>query len=381
MTRTQATYITIAILGRCPRAATTALVLAIVLVASAVAIPPAEAQTYKVLHTFTARTDGASPYAGLLRDGAGNLYGTTYRGGASDIGTVYKIDKTGTESALYSFSGCCDVYKNGATPDGGLVRDAAGNLYGTTLEGGAAKSGTVFKLDTAGTETVIHSFTGTGGDGAEPYAGLIRDAAGNLYGTTIYAGDLACHPPYGCGTVFKLDAAGAETVLYSFTGIGGDGALAYGGLVLDAAGNLYGTTAGGGDLFCGAGNGCGIVFKLDTTGKETVLHIFTGTGGDGSNPFDALILDAAGNLYGTTSSGGDESSCIYGGGGCGTVFKLDTTGKETVLHSFTGSDGANPVAGLIRDAAGNLYGTTQDGGDLPTCDSEPGCGVVFKLRP
>jgi uncharacterized repeat protein (TIGR03803 family) len=130
MARKQATYITIAILGRRPRAATTALVLAMVLLASAVATPSAEAQTYKILHTFTARTDGASPYAGLLRDGAGNLHGTTYHGGASDIGTVFKIDKTGTESALYSFSGCCDVYKGGASPDGGLVRDAAGSLYG-----------------------------------------------------------------------------------------------------------------------------------------------------------------------------------------------------------------------------------------------------------
>jgi uncharacterized repeat protein (TIGR03803 family) len=320
-----------------------------------------------------------------------------------------------------------------------LVRDAAGNLYGTTLGGGAAKSGTVFKLDTDGRETVLHSFTGAAGDGSNPYAGLILDAAGNLYGTTVYSGDLACDPPYGCGTVFKLDAAGTETVLYRFTRTGGDGALPYGGLVRDAAGNLYGTTAGGGDLSCGDGDGCGIVFKVDSTGKETVLHIFTGTGGDGSDPFDALILDAAGNLYGTTSAGGNGSPCPYGSRSCGTVFKLDTTGKETVLHnfsgldgagpfaglirdsagnfygttefggdmscsilgtpgcgtvfkldtagtltvlhSFTGSDGANPISGLIRDAADNFYGTTEFGGDLPTCDSDPGCGVVFKLKP
>ncbi|PYX58184.1 MAG: hypothetical protein DMG76_09955 [Acidobacteria bacterium] len=211
-------------------------------------------------------------------------------------------------------------------------------------------------MDTTGNETVLHSFMGPP-DGAGPSAGLIMDKAGNLYGT-------AGGGSYGYGTVFKLDTSGNETMLYSFTNVP-DGAYPSAGLIMDKAGNLYGTTTGG-----GAGNcvllgvsGCGAVFKLDTTGNETVLYRFTNVP-DGTLPYAGLIMDKAGNLYGTTEFGGD-GSCDFGVG-CGTVFRLDTTGNEIVLYSFMGPpDGAIPLAGLIMDKAGNLYGTTY-GGVMPT---------------
>jgi uncharacterized repeat protein (TIGR03803 family) len=332
-----------------------------------------QAPTFTVLHAFTGLSSGRNPTASLVRDNAGNLYGTTSFGGnlacggnGFGCGLVFKLDTTGKETVLHRFTGGAD----GSFPPAGLVRDAAGNLYGTTEAGGTHGAGTVFKLGTTGKETVLHSFTG-GADGRDPKAGLVRDNGGNLYGTTYTAGDLACGGGFGCGVVFKLDATGRETVLYSFTG-GADGTASAAGLLRDAAGNLYGTTYAGGDLGCtpvGGGSGCGVVFKLDTTGTETVLHRFTG-GADGADPEAGLVRDSAGNLYGTTLAGGNLAC------GCGVVFKLDTTGKETILHRFTGgADGRNPgLAGLVRDSAGNLYGTTSAGGNL-AC----GCGVVFKL--
>src|SRR5271157_918656 len=189
--------------------------------------------------------------------------------------------------------------------------------------------------------SVLYTFTGSP-DGAHPAASLLRDAQGNLYGTTSAGGDPAC--TNGCGTVFKVDATGKETLLYTFTG-GADGAKPLSSLVQDAQGNLYGTTHWGGDPVCT--NGCGTVFKVDTTGKETVLHTFTGSP-DGAIPLSGLVRDAQGNLYGTTGYGGASDN--------GTVFEVDTTGKETVLYSFTGTggDGAGPDAGLVRDAQGSL---------------------------
>jgi uncharacterized repeat protein (TIGR03803 family) len=232
----------------------------------------------------------------------------------------------------------------------------------------------VFKVTKAGKETVLYTFTG-GDDGDYPDS-LIRDATGNLYGTTFLGGGTGCNVS-GCGTVFKMTKAGKETVLYRFTG-GDDGAYP-GGLIRDAKGNLYGT-AGGGDMSdC---TGCGVVFKLAPNGKETVLHSFTGPP-DGRIP-EGLLRDSTGNLYGTTAEGGD-SNCIEGGG-CGTIFKVDPTGKETVLYTFTGSpDGELPLAVLIMDASGNLYGTTAFGGNpnSPCFDGThiTGCGVIFKLAP
>jgi len=303
------------------------------------------------LHSFTGGSDGAFPkYGSLLMDQAGNLYGSTEQGGAYGSGTVFKIDTSGNKTVLYSFGpyGSGDGYY----PWAGVIMDKAGNLYGTTSGGGAAYSGTVFKLDAFGNETVLHSFTGP--DGAFRQASLIMDSAGNLYGITTWGG------AYGYGTVFKLDTSGNETVLYSFAEARGDGGepYDYGSLVMDAAGNLYGTT------FHGGAYGVGTVFKLDTSGNETVLHSFNGS--DGEGPDAGLMMDAAGNLYGTVPWGGAYNK--------GTVFKLDTSGNEVVLCNFAGSDGAHPYAGLIMDTAGNLYGTAGEGGAYDL-------GTVFKIGP
>jgi uncharacterized repeat protein (TIGR03803 family) len=303
-----------------------------------------------VLRNFTGGPKGGQPGAGLVLDSAGNFYGSTSAGGTSNSGTVFKLDTTGQEIVLYSF---CSVALcvDGAFPLAGVVVDSAGNLYGTTNEGGTYE-GTVFKVDTAGTETVLHNFT-AGTDGAFPVAGVVVDLAGNLYGTTAVGGTS------NYGTVFKVDTSGTETVLYSFAG-GADGAYPVGGLVQDEKGNLYGTT------YAGGAAGGGTVFKLNTKGTETVLHSFTG-GTDGDGPNGLLARDAKGNLYGTTQFGGSF--------GVGTAFEVTAGGKETVLHTFTGgSDGGQPHGGLVMDTKGNLYGTTEDYGS-------GGYGTVFKLTP
>jgi uncharacterized repeat protein (TIGR03803 family) len=327
-----------------------------VLAISAVAV--AQAQAYKVLFQFRAGVDGSVPFAGLVSDPSGNLYGTTTSDGEFDSGVVFKLSPAGKETVLHSFSG---VGGEGEYPNARLVRDAAGNLYGTTSQGGVyggscggVGCGTVFKLDGAGRETVLHGFSGSP-DGSGPYASLARDGAGNLYGTTIGGGQ------YGFGTVFEVDNNGSQTVLHSFNpnGVGGDGATPYGGLARDTAGNLYGTTIGGGQYEMGT------VFKMDTTGTETVLYDFGSQSGDGQLPSGDLIRDAAGNLYGTTQYGGAL--------GLGTVFKVDKNGNETILHSFAGVDGEYPfLAGLLRDAKGNLYGATDEGGAFSF-------GTVYKL--
>jgi uncharacterized repeat protein (TIGR03803 family) len=353
-----------------------ALLLPSILVAQA-----APSSHFKLLYSFKGGTDGAFPYGGaLIRDAAGNLYGTTNTGGRYGAGVVFKLNKAGKETVLYSFTGGAD----GAQPEAGLIRDAAGNLYGTTNTGGRYGAGVVFKLNKAGKETVLHSFDNGTGGGFPLYAGLIRDAAGNLYGTTSTGGrksDLCTLLGTGCGVVFKLDKAGKETVLYSFAG-GADGFIPT-GLIRDTAGNLYGTTFRGGDLSCTLVHrtGCGVVFKLDKAGKETVLYSFTG-GADGAVPTAGVTWDAAGNLYGTTQDGGDLSCAPGGGeGGCGVVFELNKAGKETVLYTFEdGTNGASPYyGGVIRDTVGNLYGTALLGGDS-SCYGGLGCGVVYELN-
>ena len=300
-----------------------------------------------VLYNFTGAADGSYPNASVVRDSAGNLYGTTHGGGATtNLGVVYKLDAAGQETVLYTFPFGAD----GAQPEAGVIRDSAGHLYGTTTGGGPANAGVVYKLDSTGHETVLYRFTG-GVDGLHPYAGVIRDSAGHLYGTTLNGGTASV------GVVYKLDAAGQETVLHSFTG-GTDGEYPYAGVTRDSAGNLYGTTQGG-----GTGN-AGVVYKLDTTGQETVLYSFSG-GADGGYPDASVIQDSVGNLYGTTFNGGTANM--------GVVYKLDVGGQETVLYSFTGgADGASPYAGVIRDSAGDLYGTTVEGGTA-------GWGGVYKL--
>jgi uncharacterized repeat protein (TIGR03803 family) len=261
----------------------------------------------------------------------------TFSGGKSNAGVVYQLNPDGQEKVLWEFTGGAD----GANPLWELIRDPEGNLYGATPNGGLAVypggCGVVFKVDPSGHETVLHTFTG----GADGCGGgeLARDPAGNLYGASNFGGSGGC-PGFGCGVVFKLDPAGNETVLHNFTGAA-DGNFP-GPLVRDSAGNLYGATyLGGPGGFTG-----GVVFKIDTLGNETTLHNFTG-GSDGNNP-RGITLDPAGNLYGTTAYGGTGSA--------GVVFKIDTSGNETLLHSFTGgADGGTPFTGVIRDEAGNLY--------------------------
>ena len=335
----------------------------------------AQVQGYKLLHSFTRGADGGYPYS-LISDAAGNLYGTTYEGGnpvcavySTGCGVVFKLDPTGRLTTLYSFAGGSD----GENPTSGLMRDPVGNLYGTAQRGGVDYSGVIFKLSPAGNLAVLYSFAG-GIDGSGPNP-LIHDAAGNFYGTTFSGGNSSC-PVGGCGTVFKLDPAGKETVLYSFTG-GADGQWPAAGLIRDSAGNLYGTALTGGIQSCSGyyGPGCGVVFKLDPSGQETVLYSFTG-GADGAFPATSLISDASGNLYGTTIAGGDPAStCGAGvyGPGCGAVFKLDTSGQESTLYALTGgTDGGTPLASLIWGPGGNLCGTADFGGAF-------GFGVVFSL--
>jgi uncharacterized repeat protein (TIGR03803 family) len=320
--------------------------------------------------------NGMGPAAGLFRDAAGDFYGTTIEGGDTacfelGCGTVFKLSGTGKETVLYEFTGGSD----GFFPRALLVGDAAGNLYGTTSEGGGLPAyGTVFKVDAMG-EKILHSFAGPpggGGDGAYSGQGVIRDAAGNLFGVTGAGGT------YGAGVVYKVDSSANETLLYSFTG-GLDGGGPYSALLEDAEGNLYGTTQAGGNLNCAGESGCGVVFELSpqqgVNWKETVLYTFCSLPNctDGEQPLAGpLVRDAAGNLYGTTYFGGEY--------GDGVVFALDATGDETVLHNFTGgADGWGPFAGLALDTAGDLYGTTQLGGDLRCAQDKQGCGVVFEV--
>jgi uncharacterized repeat protein (TIGR03803 family) len=331
-------------------------------------------------------TNEIDPSAGLLRDASGNLYGTTVNGGkirktcggiqAGGCGMVYKVDKKGKWTVLYRFEG---FPNDGYFPETILAEDGAGNLYGVTNEGGTSNFGTVFRVDPTGKESILHDFAGPpngGGDGASPSAGLTLDDAGNLYGVTGGGG------AYGAGTVFELDNTGTETLLYSFTG-GSDGGGPDSVLIFDSLGNLYGTTRGGGSSSVCDG-GCGTVFELspDSGGwTETALYSFCSLSGcaDGERPLTGpLVRDSAGNIYGTTLFGGAYRNC--NGDACGVVFKLDPAGKETVLHSFTGGrDGAFPYAGLTMDNSGSLYGTAWQGG--ATCFTSYTCGVVFKITP
>lgn len=312
--------------------------------------------TETVLHQFTGDKDGKYPQAGLIRDSAGNLYGTTEEGGSGcgrlGCGTVFELSSDGSKTILHNFSGGSD----GAYPLAPLFEDKAGNLYGTTSYWGEYLRGTVFKISPDGTESVLYAFNDAGSDGEYPYGGLIGDKAGNLYGTTSYGGKESC------GTVYEVAPDGTESTLYTFLGET-HGAYPHAGLIRDNVGNLYGTTSGGD--FPDYGN----VFKLAADGNETALYTFTG-GSDGAEPWGGVIEDKAGNLYGTTEYGGTAAM--------GTVFKLAPDGSETVLHAFTKNrDGKFPVSTLIEGSAGYLYGTTYKGGKT-AC--RYGCGIVFKIR-
>jgi len=350
------------------------------------------AQTEKVLYSFCSMAscaDGSDPAGNLIADAAGNFYSTTAAGGivggvcqSFGCGTIFELTAAGTVKRLYSFTGNPD----GNDPVGGLVRDSKGNLYGATASGGNIGGicgtygcGTVFELVKTGatyTEKVLYAFTG-GADGAIPGSGLVRDASGNLYGTTTAGGGSGCSAGSGCGTVFEITAAGNEQVLYTFTG-NADGATPSASLVLDGVGNLYGTTAYGGNFVGGClTRGCGVVFKVTSAGQESVLYTFTGST-DGQWPMAPLIRDAKGNLYGTTLTGGDITNvfCDLDENGCGVVFEVTSKGVMKTLYAFTGypADGQHSFSGLVRDKQGNLYGTTDWGG--PSND-----GTVFKVTP
>jgi hypothetical protein len=363
----------------------------------------------KVLYSFQSVPDGATPVGAVVFDKQGNLYGTTRDGGSSSCpsvqqcGTVYQLAppaKAGDpwkETVLYIFKG--NTSKDGASPYGGLVIDAAGNLYGTTGYGGTGNCvvlgilmgcGTVFELSPPKqkggpwTETVLYSFP-TPKQGFVPWGDLVFDGAGNLYGATIYGGGYGtnCGDAYYkyCGAVFELSppkingGKWTEKTLYGFKG-GMDGANPNGGLVLDSKGNVYGTTYLGGDQSAPCGSvGCGTAFELKhpaTNGgawTEKLIRRFTG-GNDGASPNGGLIFDAKGSLYGTAAGAGSRLN--------GIVFRLapskDGRWTETVLYSFTGgADGFNPGSGLTFDSSGKLYGTALGG--------VASRGVVFRLRP
>ena len=337
------------------------------------------ATSARVLHTFVGSETGFQPSSGVIFDASGNLYGELAEWDYS-TGRVYKLspdpDGTWSEIVLYEFTGGAD----GATPQGGLVFDASGNLYGTTAPAFGSDPGLVFKLtpnpDGTWSESVIYSFTG-GEDGSFPSSGVIFDAAGNLYGTARYGGNLACEGALpGCGVVFKLapnpDGSWTQSVLYSFTG-GADGANPLAGLIFDESGNLYGTAASGGRFHdCIDGQGCGTAFKLtpqpDGSWMQSVIFAFSASAG--GEPAAPMMFDAAGNLYGTTSRGGENQN--------GVVFQLeknlDGSWTENVLHAFSGRmDGRLPDQGLTLGASGSFYGTT-------SYDNYSGAGTAFKFK-
>src|SRR6202451_138306 len=313
---------------------------------------------FALLYHFTG-PDGNSPFGGVIQDGAGNVYGTTAFGGAYNAGTVFKVDTNDSEAVLHSFQGGSD----GAYPFAGLVQDAAGNLYGTTEFGGTGGIGTVFKVDTSGSETVLQSFGG-GSSGAYPTGGLLLDKAGNLYGASL-GGSSGSQSDF-FGDVFEVFSGGGITVLHYFAGGPTDGASPdYSGLLVDKAGTFYGVTELGG------ADNLGAVYELSPSGTETLLHSFVGGTKDGCLPFGTPFMDEQGNLYGTTYACGSFNQ--------GIVWKLSTKGTETVLHNFdtngSSDDGAYPFAGVIQDKAGNLYGTTCGGGNSRSQ------GTLYQLTP
>jgi uncharacterized repeat protein (TIGR03803 family) len=402
----------------------TAVIVVVALASSALAAGPKD----KVLYEFQGQVgqsgvDAAWPTSGVIPDAAGNLYGTTYSGGSQSCyigsstiypcGTVFQLTPPATkggawtETILYNFS---NANQDGYNPQAGLVSDAKGNLYGTTVLGGNVTNnqlcvgdgaligcGTVFELSPpaqkgqAWKETILYNFQGGQvdfADGAEPYSGVTFDSRGNLYGTTRIGGDTDGYS----GIAYRLSKKGGvwkEEILYNFLAAT-SGAAPDGGVILDKKGNVYGMTRfGGGSCDCGA------VYKLSPPtgpGKswtETTLHVFQG-GSDGARPIGSLVFDGSGNLYGSTVWGGG-SGCAQGTySGCGVVFKLSPSAKgpwkETILLRFQGDlDGLAPASNLVFDKQGNLYGTTEGGGNGNNCPATlyptEGCGTIFRLTP
>jgi len=333
----------------------------------------------KILHSFNnTGIGGDTPSAGLILDSAGNLYSTTSAGSTYNDGTVFELSPPSTSTSwtlkvLHIFG---SGSKDGTGTFASVISDPAGNLYGVAAGGGLYGQGDVYELSPNGaggwTEKLLHNFNQNGTDGTDPFGGLIRDAAGNLYGTTDVGGE------FGFGVVFEVSPTGAgtwtETILHQFGSVTDDGHNPEGGLLMDSAGNIYGTTTFGGPYNSNCTGTCGTVFELTPgaggTWTETVLHTF-GSGSDGFEPQAGLVMDSTGNLYGTTSYGGAN--------GKGTAFVLSSssgTWTEKLIHNFGASpvDGVDPVDPFIFDSAGNLYGTTSAGGAY-------GFGTAFELTP
>lgn len=332
----------------------------------------AYSQAFDVLYSFTGGQDGSSPTGWLAFDGQGHLFGATTEGGVPDCplhltsgcGTLFRIGANGEAVVHRFYDGV-----GGGFPGTGLVRRHDGIFYGSTnLGSGASAGGVIYAFDPkSGHTTVVYAFAG-GATGRGPN-GVIFNRHGNLYGTTVRGGNKTtsyCRLG-GCGLVFKIFKNGQEDVLHRFVGPP-DGSYPRGSLVQDSQGSLYGVTNSGGAAPCN----CGTIFKIDTHGNETILHSFSDSP-DGSTPDEGLMLDSQGDLYGTTWNGGPF--------GAGTVYKLDPAGNLTVLYSFSGTDGTNPSSSLVSDAAGNLYGFTYAGGDLSCGFEGSGCGTVFRIDP
>ena len=344
------------------------LLIALLLVASSPL--PASAQTETVLYSFCPKggwcAGGALPDSGVIADSAGNLYGVTYYGGTGVGGIAFKVNAAGEESLLYSFTREAD---NGWRSEGQLILDKQGNLYGTTSAGGTNSihfyigDGTVFKLSPEGTESTLYNFGASKYDGAQPMAGMVMDAKGNFFGATYFGG------MYTYGTIFRLSPDGVETILHNFAYDSSDGGLPYASLILDSSGNLYGTTGAGGEY------GGGTVFEVTAEGGYTTLHNFDGVQGDGYGPLTSLTLDSQGNLYGTTYRGGKYDDSQNGG----TIFKLSPGSnglwKETILYNFGQQSGScqEPWSNVLL-VKGNLYGTTTSGGAW-------GGGCAYELTP
>lgn len=352
--------------------------------------------TETLIHSFHRGTDdGFLPLAEVVVDGNGNVFATTSKGGngycRGGCGTIVELkqDHVGGwgEKIIYNFKGGTGGW-DGVSP-AQLALDSDGNIYGITTLGGHQNYGTFYQLTHGANGSWGEStrFDLSGDSAAYPTGGLAKDSRGNLYGTTAWGGD------YGYGTVFELSphlgGKWSERVLYSFTDEGGGtfGPKPNGNLAMDGQGNLYGTTYTGGITSYQCPEGCGFVYKLargsDGNWTKQVIYTFLGFMVDGANPRDGVILDPAGNLYGTTEwgGGGGGTTCSAGNNVlfCGTVFELspqpDGSWKETILHSFTGgiTDGVGPFGRLVFDTAGNLYGTTAAGG--------PWQGTIFRITP
>jgi uncharacterized repeat protein (TIGR03803 family) len=366
--------------------------------------PQAKGGSYveTVLHSFTGGHDGEYPYYGLTTNKNGDLYGATMGGGdnacGGGCGVAFEMERRVTrpyvERVIYHFRGGSD----GRTPSAPPIFTAGGILYGTTQAGGGtgcggSGCGTVYALapnHRAHNETVLYRFQG-GSDGSAPVAGLITDSTGALYGTTLTGGGSSLCPS-GCGTVFKLTPAGSgfsESTIYQFKG-GSDGAAPFAGVIEDATGTLFGTTAlGGGNYpngcqYNGESTGCGSVFKLtpSTSGyTKTIIYAFTDGSDNGAGPWGGVIFGNNGTLYGTTVFGGN-ANCDFGYQ-CGTIYELQPSGSDyayTRLFSFPGFPQTFPYAGLLLQN-GVLFGTTAQGGVGSCGNSSYACGTVFKITP